>query len=469
MSLKLNLKYIYIFFLSPLVLILCLSSSEAQTNLNLEPFGLRGKIVTSMSEYGGKLYVGTENEGAFRRNLYSSDTDWIYIGLQGKKIKSIYPHQVGPIGFGITAGLQQDWSKGDTNLTFCTNFSETNWFPSDSGMDRKNISCIKGLDGFPTPVICGETFAVGSGKIYMKEGVVWENIFDIVVGIINCIKVCVIYSRPTPTGIVWAGGETAIFMPFIIKTTDKGKSWVTYHPINGDNACNSLAIDPTNDSIVYAGMEGCVIKSTDQGYTWEYTGLKDTPDYYYGLAVDPGNSQHLFAGGTPSGNSFILYETTDGGKKWEQLLFESYGNIQGISSLLFDSDQRGILYISTLGDGIFLLKFNITTKVEDKKLSPSFELFQNYPNPFNSTTMISFIIPYDAIVDLRIFDILNREIDQSLYSVNELKNKFLSAGKHQFTFKASYLSSGIYYYCLNILNMKTVHRVFYLKPMILLK
>jgi len=68
-----------------------------------------------------------------------------------------------------------------------------------------------------------------------------------------------------------------------------------------------------------------------------------------------------------------------------------------------------------------------------------YSLLQNYPNPFNPTTTISYDIPNDGNVKIKIFDITGREI-QTL--VNEMK----LAGEYRIIFDGSNLASGVYFY-----------------------
>jgi hypothetical protein len=68
-----------------------------------------------------------------------------------------------------------------------------------------------------------------------------------------------------------------------------------------------------------------------------------------------------------------------------------------------------------------------------------FSLAQNYPNPFNPTTTLSFSLAVDSKVSLKIFDVLGQEI---MTLLNETK----SAGKHNISFDASTLNSGVYFY-----------------------
>ncbi len=68
-----------------------------------------------------------------------------------------------------------------------------------------------------------------------------------------------------------------------------------------------------------------------------------------------------------------------------------------------------------------------------------YSLSQNYPNPFNPTTVIEFSIPNTSQVSLEVFDIKGER-------VSLLLNGELNAGKYQFSFDASQLSSGLYFY-----------------------
>jgi hypothetical protein len=69
----------------------------------------------------------------------------------------------------------------------------------------------------------------------------------------------------------------------------------------------------------------------------------------------------------------------------------------------------------------------------------SFKLDQNYPNPFNPATKIGFAIPKSDFVDLRVYDILGRE-------VKVLLSQQLNTGEYEIEFDAHNLASGMYYY-----------------------
>lgn len=83
---------------------------------------------------------------------------------------------------------------------------------------------------------------------------------------------------------------------------------------------------------------------------------------------------------------------------------------------------------------------SVTTSNEPFSTVPStFLLEQNYPNPFNPSTTIEFSIPEATLVKIQVYDMLGREVGNPL-------NQNLSAGRHQVSFDASALSSGIYLY-----------------------
>jgi hypothetical protein len=72
-------------------------------------------------------------------------------------------------------------------------------------------------------------------------------------------------------------------------------------------------------------------------------------------------------------------------------------------------------------------------------LPKSFRVYQNYPNPFNPTTNIDFELPRSAFVELDVYDITGRK-------VQELTSRFYQLGSYSIPFNAQGLSSGIYFY-----------------------
>ena len=81
-----------------------------------------------------------------------------------------------------------------------------------------------------------------------------------------------------------------------------------------------------------------------------------------------------------------------------------------------------------------------TTGVEETPSVPAtLALYQNYPNPFNPITTIVFDLPESGTPQLIIYDIIGHEV---LTLLNEPR----SAGRHEVSFYADDLPSGVYYY-----------------------
>ena len=100
--------------------------------------------------------------------------------------------------------------------------------------------------------------------------------------------------------------------------------------------------------------------------------------------------------------------------------------------------------------GIFI--YSIPTDVDVNELPVyHFSLEQNYPNPFNPSTKIKFTIPsviasgakQSNLVTLKVYDVLGKE-------VAILLNEEKSATNYEVDFNASQLSSGIYFYKLQM-------------------
>jgi hypothetical protein len=171
-----------------------------------------------------------------------------------------------------------------------------------------------------------------------------------------------------------------------------------------------------------------------------------------------------------------VYSIAFGGK--ERIIKEiEYGISLGS---VFDPNYFWVYTIETLAEGIGLVyKWNeedpqgpqrillgcvidddtlgTLTSVEDELHTPiEFLLYQNFPNPFNPNTTIRFQIAHYSLVELKIFDLLGREI-------TTLLKEEKPAGIYEVNFNGSSHSSGTYIY-----RLKTDNKIIS-KKMILLK
>lgn len=127
----------------------------------------------------------------------------------------------------------------------------------------------------------------------------------------------------------------------------------------------------------------------------------------------------------------------------------------------------GFVSNTSAGSGASAPNYDIVT-VKHERINPvgiitplvnvpgNYYLSQNYPNPFNPETIISFGIPENSNVNISVYDITGKFIQN-------LVNSNLSRGSYNVSFNGNSLSSGIYIYRI------TAGRFTETKTMILIK
>ncbi|MFO7526450.1 MAG: T9SS type A sorting domain-containing protein [Ignavibacteriaceae bacterium] len=154
----------------------------------------------------------------------------------------------------------------------------------------------------------------------------------------------------------------------------------------------------------------------------------------------------------------------------DSLLLETGGDLDVVVIANIDGDAADeVLYTQGYTRGnptdepanIAILDLNWTPPVsvekENSGIPSNFYVEQNYPNPFNPSTVIKFGITEATNVDLRVFDVLGREV---AVLVN---NQNLEAGSYTANFNAEGLASGIYIYRINAGNNTTSMKMQLLK------
>ncbi len=159
-------------------------------------------------------------------------------------------------------------------------------------------------------------------------------------------------------------------------------------------------------------------------------------------------------------NGFIIERKVEGG---------TYSKIAQLAANITTyedknvSDSTSYLYRIKVFNSIAESNFSGDVKVTTltgiasrNEIPEKFELFQNYPNPFNPSTSIKFSIPDERKVRLTIYNSIGKEIAI-------LTDEFMSAGVYEYKFDGNSLSSGIYFYKLEIGNFIEVKKMMLVK------
>lgn len=103
-------------------------------------------------------------------------------------------------------------------------------------------------------------------------------------------------------------------------------------------------------------------------------------------------------------------------------------------------------------------EWELMTDVEQNvNIVPSnFELKQNYPNPFNPVTIIRYSIPEVSDVQLKVYDVLGKEVAL-------LVNSRQHAGEYNVSFNAQNVASGVYFYTITTGKYTNTHKMILMK------
>jgi len=399
--------------------------------------------------------------------------------------------------FGITTKSNKTWIVGG-ELNYGSIFRgkhNLDWEEMCSSYTKSSINYIDFAD-------INNGISVGSAGTILKtsnSGNSWQNI--------NVFSTDLTSISYLDLNTIFIAGRMGEF----IKTTNGGGSWEITYPFP---KYSSTKIKFFSKLLGYASSEnGSLFKTTDSGLSWEEFGEPWQYDLIYvdslnfwtilnPLESDFSIIYHSTDGGVnwkanelsfyieemfflDENNGWLsnqqsLYKTSDGGDNWS-LVNDNLGF--SIKEMIFTTDNIGFLltneslasikYTSDGGNSFHsiinytsletlfhvdnklwstdrngrILEINIdkitNIKVDSKMLPTNISLEQNYPNPFNPTTTIYYTVPRNSFIKLEVFDILGN-------SIEVLADKYQQKGIYKVLFRASKLSSGIYFYRLQI-------------------
>ncbi len=230
-----------------------------------------------------------------------------------------------------------------------------------------------------------------------------------------------------------------------VKFRSKGSTVLSFvNPENGNNTFRFNSGTPyavTNNggiTITSASEPALLLLSPNGGEIW-----------------DAGSTQSIRWTSSNLSSLGIDY-SIDGGLNWESVAdninaaageyFWSLPNVNSKSARIKISDWNNNPLFD-ISDGDFEIKGTTLVESYEKNTASNFKLYQNYPNPFNPSTIISYELPENSHVVLKVTDVSGREI-------TTLIDEYKSAGVHSISFNPLLYerqpSSGIYFYWLSV-------------------
>jgi hypothetical protein len=329
---------------------------------------------------------------------------------------------------GISIGSGTTLSLGGATLSLPNNWSNAGTFTAGTG-----TVIFNGTSGDQTITnASGETFQnltinKASGEVVLNSKITVNGTLTITSGDINLDGDTLLLG--TSATLAETPGNTV-----------KGTSGVIM-------ATRTLGASPGNVAGLGADISSSPVLGVTtvvRGHKPDTVGTSNSICRYYKIA--PANNSGLNATVTFKYDQSELNNLTESTLK----VFNSINNGNDWTSITGSLDTlNNTVSVSNIGSfnmWSFFSSSNPPVAVEElgktAELPKVYALAQNYPNPFNPVTSISFDLPKQSSVVLKIFDVIGRE-------VATLVNANLAAGKYTKTWNASSFTSGVYFYRLD--------------------
>ncbi len=295
-------------------------TNHCQDQLQVGPYqqkylGLAGQNLTSLSQYGGIIAVGTEGHGVWWGFPNGADTpDWRRIPLDSLNVLTVYAHKSGPIGWAISAGVQPP--EDDDTFVYCS-FVGQPFEKRSHGIDPAQTRAVTALDGFPDQTICGETYAVGDMAVYRKAfgDTTWHAILTTSEGNFRTVK-----AHEEYPGVVLVGGGTGFAGHYLGRSLDFGDTWQDISPLRFVEDVDFFGVGAKT---IFAVDGNAVYRSLDGGSSWRTVFSADIPESprMTEVLIEP-YSQRVFIAGIPWPPSPALFYSADWGQTWRPITLQ---------------------------------------------------------------------------------------------------------------------------------------------------
>lgn len=216
-------------------------------------------------------------------------------------------------------------------------------------------------------------------------------------------------------------------------------NWREADSVVVDSAAAVTGIDivvKANPDSGFTAITGIVKDVTNAPVNGAFVYAVNTANTIYSVAVSDARGRYTLVGLVPG--DYVIVSDKQGYRE---------------SSPAYTS----VSYASAASSYNFTLTTDGVTDVENgAEVISGYALNQNYPNPFNPSTTISYQLPVDGMVTLKVYNVLGKEV-ATLFS------GFANAGTYTAAFDASALPSGVYLYKLEAGKFSAVKKLMLMK------
>ncbi len=302
------------------------------------------------------LFAGTNN-GVYKKDKEELNTNWSHIGLATDTTEILDIITWSESEIMIAVGYEEYYSAN--KVLYKTDDGGNSWISYNDHFTGPNISnFLRRIAKNPnSPDII---FALGGLPVARStdRGLNWKAVYKNwqLTAFGEVLKI-----DPQNPEIIWAGGQTNIFTPRLVKSTNGGTSWEELEVIqNAETRVFDIIIKRSNSNQVLAGLAGSITaanvirKSTDSGQSWQ-TVMEDISART--LVHSARKPTTVYASGRNSNGTLFFAASGDFGNSWERVQWDdSPTGVQVNDMVSVMEDGQEVLYFGT-NKGIYSYRF----------------------------------------------------------------------------------------------------------------
>ncbi|MGB8316563.1 MAG: T9SS type A sorting domain-containing protein, partial [Ignavibacteriaceae bacterium] len=430
--------------------------SSSDNGMTWQPFsnGLNDPTIFALTANDSCVYAGSISLGIFK--LSYGSTTWLPVN---NGFPSTPAYCIDVKGDTIVAGTQFDG-------VFVSFNSGDNWLHRTSNLPRSFDNNINSVSIHDSLVFVGIGF---NGLYYSKDwGLTWNSVDS---GFFTTQQVVAFTAKGDqyyaglsevgisrslnkgqswklfnsnlpknifPTKFYWDGSylflglfNSSAYPGGLYRLAPEDSSWVEMNLGINNPSINDIV---SGHGRIFAATNNGIFYSIDTSNTWYHSNPNLPFSQVNSLTIVPNNGTLI------SSSELGVSVSYDLGHSW---VLENQGLSKGYYPNTLVLNNKFIF--ATTSEGVMrrpLSELVGTVGIKEKdynNLPDKFTLEQNYPNPFNPTTYLKFSIPKQLFINIKVYDVLGRNIAT-------LVNNIKPAGNYEIEFDGSNLSSGVYFY-----------------------